>query len=61
MTKFKRLLKIFEETAIAKSWKGGGHPEDIPVIEAKYKKAKTALIDFYKYELITSYNKGIDL
>ena len=46
MKKFKLLLRKFEAAAIRKAWKGGVHPDSIPAIEAEYKKARIALINY---------------
>lgn len=44
--KLKKLLKRFEEAAIAKSWIGNTEPESHKEIEEEYKKAKKDLNDF---------------
>ena len=41
--KLNRLIKEYTRYAIADSWKGGGHPEEIPDIEADLKKSKEKL------------------
>lgn len=47
--KLKRLIKIFTKTSIKNSWKGGGHPKEIPTIEAQFEKAKKNLDDHIKH------------
>jgi hypothetical protein len=46
MTIFNRLLKEFEEAANADAWKGGGHPDDIPLIEDDLKEARRNITDY---------------
>jgi hypothetical protein len=46
--KLKRLINNYVNASIAKSWMGGGDPEDWPAIERRYKDAKKKLYDFVK-------------
>lgn len=46
--KMEKLLNAFEKAAIANSWKGGGHPSAIPIIEKEYKRAKEELLEYLK-------------
>lgn len=39
-TKLKRAIRILVRAEIADSWKGGGRPEDIPIIEQELKSAR---------------------
>ena len=41
--KLLQLIKDYAEARIAESWKGGGDPADIPVIEANEKLAEANL------------------
>ena len=40
------IIQRFEDAAVSYSWRGGGHPGDIPAIEAEYREAKEALKAF---------------
>ena len=53
--KLHKLIKEYTKCAIADSWKGGGHPEEIPDIEADLKKSKEKL-DAYIKQLFTTMN-----
>jgi hypothetical protein len=45
----KRLIRAYAEAAIQDSWKGGRDPEDMPVIEARKKKARANLDKHIRY------------
>ena len=49
MKKFERLLKSYKAAAVADSHKGGGHPEDIPIIEKNLKKAAAKIRNHVAY------------
>lgn len=48
MEQFEKLLKTFEDAAIALSWAGASPPEDGPLIRSAYTRAKK---DLYSYVL----------
>lgn len=47
-TKLRRLINNYAVSMVNDSWKGGGNPEEIPLIEAEFQADTKALFDFIK-------------
>lgn len=41
-----RLIRSYTDAAISESWSGGGHPSDVPVLEAERALAEVRLLRF---------------
>lgn len=48
MTDFKNLLADYKDAVAQDAWKGGGHPDDIPGVEARVSETEAALINYVR-------------
>ena len=48
MDTFQRLLDHYDDALRQDTWKGGGHPDDIPFIERNFKLAEENLVNYVR-------------